>query len=616
MSQQTNHWLRQWEDVFDLLRRNTFRRDSRALSARDNETWAEALLLTGMLLEDLTLSTPIEFRRAKSWCCDARGIDCLEFSKVMKEWDGWLLSVIERPQSVASYVGFKRQLTTQYSCCGLIISPVAKDLQIFLEAPSTERFRVLHQFFTFMGRTSLKDIPNDSVIEDFVLNDEALHSPDESLSTAINRVLREWLSGFRVAGLPTHGPGSTADAGRVSLLEKYRHLGSDQMLDYVCHRNGMDPKEFSPCGSNSWERIAKLQCVPKTALTQRTICMEPATLQYYQQMVRHDLYEFMHENPKIRRHINLIDQSVNRSGARLGSQLGDLSTIDLSKASDSVTWDLTRKAFAGTTLLPWLYATRSSRVEVRPGEVIRVKKFAPMGSALCFPIECLIFAALCEVAVRDYGKLCSSHYYTVYGDDIVIDTNLVPILMSYLELTGFTVNRDKSFTRCHVFAFRESCGGEYLGGEDVSPLRIPRRFQGGRMTAHHPDKYQCYVDLANSCYDRGLVGCRRWLINRLHSVQRHIYPAFGQGGQSLTSDTASNFRLIKRWNRKLQCYDMKHGVSHSVLEPSEESAEKCRLYHWFLCAERDPDRKLPVTSHIGSVRRPTLESVWTPAHWL
>lgn len=615
MSQQHNHWLSQWQVVSDHLRCTSFRRDSLVLSKRDNATWAEALLLQGMLLQDLALSTTVDFRHAKSWCYSVASVDCTEVCRVMKECDGWLVSLLEKP-GAHSYADFKHQLITKWRQAGLILSPVKHDMIFIDRSFSIERFRALHQFFTFGARVSLRDIPNDSVIRDFVVDDEGLRRPNADLAKALNRVMRDWLSGFEVDSIPSHGPGSTADAGKVSLLAKYDHLGSDSLLDYVLRRHGFSAEEFSPLGLKPWSRTAKLQCVPKTALVQRTICMEPATLQYYQQMVRRSLYDFMGRTRKIRCHINLIDQTVNREAARIGSFDGTISTIDLSKASDSVTWDLARTAFAGTALLPWLYATRSRWVEYQPGKRLKVKKFAPMGSALCFPVECLIFAGICECAVRDYGKLCSSRYYSVYGDDIAIETELVPVVISYLEQLGFTVNRDKSFTRYDVLNFRESCGGEFIGGEDVSPLRLPRRFQGGKIDAHHPGLYEDYIALANSCWDKGFLGCRRWLITRLHSVPRHLRPVFGPGGSSLSTFTGTNYRLIRRWSSRYQAYQVKHGIPKTMLEPTDISAEKCRLYHWFAMAELNPERSSEIESKIGPVKRPVLESTWSLDHWV
>lgn len=618
MSELQNQWLRNWEVVADHLLRVSYIRDSLPLSSRDCETWGEALLLQGMLMCDLSLSKEIDFRAAKHWCFNLARMDCMEVISVMKEVDSWVTASIEEGciRDYRSFGRFKRDLVTRFPDTGEIISPVVRDIEALLCHWEPERYRAIHQFLTFMGRVSLKDIPDDSVIEEFVETDRCLASPNAALARAVNTVLREWLAGFRVEGLPFHGPGSTADAGKVSVLCKYAHLGSDALLDYVLQRHGYQADDFLPLGRNPWCRTAKLQCVPKSSSTKRTICMEPATLQYFQQMVRKSLYDYMENHPVIRQHISLRDQSRNRRAAYIGSCLGTIATIDLSKASDSVTWDLARLAFRGTPLLPWMYATRSNSVALPGGEVVAVRKFAPMGSALCFPIECLVFASVCEVAKRLYGRHCSSSFYSVYGDDIAIETEMSSVVISYLEQLGFTVNRDKSFLHSDVFAYRESCGGEYLGGLDVSPLRIPRRFQGGRVTPHHPDQFEGHIDLANRCWDYGFLGPRRWVIHRLMALPGHLKPPFGESNSSLHSYDHSNYLLGRKWSSDLWCYKYRHGRTSVRPADSDESAEKCRLYHWFSLAELNPSRCDGIQAMIGPVRRSVLESTWSCDHWL
>jgi len=57
----------------------------------------------------------------------------------------------------------------------------------------------------------------------------------------------------------------------------------------------------------------------------------------------------------------------------------------------------------------------------------------------------------------------------VYGDDIIIDSSLSTTLIEILAKCGFEVNKGKSFVASN--AFRESCGGYYFRGFDVTPLR-------------------------------------------------------------------------------------------------------------------------------------------------
>jgi hypothetical protein len=57
----------------------------------------------------------------------------------------------------------------------------------------------------------------------------------------------------------------------------------------------------------------------------------------------------------------------------------------------------------------------------------------------------------------------------VYGDDIIVPSEWYHLAVEGLTLSGFAVNDAKSFYRG---PFRESCGGDYLNGKDVVPVRL------------------------------------------------------------------------------------------------------------------------------------------------
>jgi hypothetical protein len=60
---------------------------------------------------------------------------------------------------------------------------------------------------------------------------------------------------------------------------------------------------------------------------------------------------------------------------------------------------------------------------------------------------------------------------STYGDDLVVWTVAYELTCEILTSLGFIVNEDKSY---HNGSFRESCGGDYLAGEDVSSVYFPR----------------------------------------------------------------------------------------------------------------------------------------------
>jgi hypothetical protein len=111
------------------------------------------------------------------------------------------------------------------------------------------------------------------------------------------------------------------------------------------------------------------------------------------------------------------------------------------------------------------------------GDEIRLNKFASMGSALCFPIESMVFFTLLVLSeIRRHNLPISSRTVDkcrsavfVYGDDLIIPTDAASDACSILEAFGLKVNAKKSFW---TGKFRESCGMDAYAGVDVTPVYI------------------------------------------------------------------------------------------------------------------------------------------------
>ncbi|UHM27709.1 MAG: RNA-dependent RNA polymerase [Fushun levivirus 6] len=160
--------------------------------------------------------------------------------------------------------------------------------------------------------------------------------------------------------------------------------------------------------------------------------------------------------------IDLNDQTRNQELARIASIDGSLATLDLSSASDSVTWKLVAE------LLPpdWfrvLSDLRSDRGLI-DGSWHEWATMSTMGNGFTFELESLIFWALARSAAYYFG--CPG-VISVYGDDIIVPTKLAKPLMNVLGFCGFLVNPDKSFWSG---SFRESCGAHWNAGVDVKPF--------------------------------------------------------------------------------------------------------------------------------------------------
>jgi len=213
--------------------------------------------------------------------------------------------------------------------------------------------------------------------------------------------------------------------------------------------------------------VGSLLFVEKNAKTHRPICVEPGFNGFWQLGVG----DYIKDRLNIRANQNLRDQSRNRELARRGSIDGSLATIDLSSASDTVSYSVVYD------LLPecWVDLLDKLRTPVirYEGYELELEKFSSMGNGFTFELESLIFWAISSACT----ELCSGDQkdVSVYGDDIIVPTGAtVELLYASLTWCGFSVNPEKSF---HQGNFRESCGADWLNGDDVRPI-----FKKDRLT--------------------------------------------------------------------------------------------------------------------------------------
>lgn len=200
--------------------------------------------------------------------------------------------------------------------------------------------------------------------------------------------------------------------------------------------------------------------VPKNATIDRVACKEPEVNQWLQRAVGISI-----RNSLRRVGIDLLDQSRNQRLAREGSLTGELATIDLSSASDLISRTLVNR------LLPvsWyvlLDDIRVHHVRLPSGEQHECEMFSSMGNGFTFELETLIFWALAS-AVQYCFHIRGP--VAVYGDDIIVGCRTARLLRHFFAFFGFKVNAKKSFW---TGKFRESCGGHYFNGKDVTPFYV------------------------------------------------------------------------------------------------------------------------------------------------
>jgi hypothetical protein len=404
-----------------------------------------------------------------------------------------------------------------------------------------------------------------------------------------------------------HASGSTADAGR-HLVDKYQSYASDVKLRYL-HDGQSVPRE----GLTELDRTCRVVCVPKSILGYRTISMEPSSLMWHQQGCLAALVEYIHKTHQLRQRFVPEDQEPNRNLAWLGSIDGSFATIDLSDASDSVTWPLVQRWFRDTFLYKWMLCTRSTSANLPDGRKLALKKFAPMGSALCFPTESVIFSAIVNCAIRESGGDPAFSEYRVYGDDIVVEAEFAKAVINRLEANGFRVNTRKSFVDSSAdFTFRESCGGEYLNGGDVTPVRLSRKFSGLSLSAHHPSRIEATIDLANHTLC-AYPSVRRRAVHALLGLPKNMRPLFdstGEGG--VFSVQPSNWHLAHaQWSSDYQRYYVKHGHSAMKRETTMDlGVEDIRLFEYLRQADGRRRLLYPEDRVDVTMRRQTA-GIWT-----
>jgi len=450
---------------------------------------------------------------------------------------------------------------------------VKKDYDLMMEGHLYAHKRLI-QLFSYLNRLSLREIDlSQQCVSDY-LESEELIPPiyPEPLVRALNKIVKRWFGPFVPYEIvPGHGPGSVAGIKRPTLFAKYQNLASDARLRYAFGADWW----CSRSSSIHLDRTSQTIFVPKSYKTFRTISMEPSTLQYFQQGVWKVIDKYVRNRSYLRNHFDFHNVDRNRSLAREGSARGNYATIDLSAASDSVGYELVKKIFKGTWLLRFIVTTRSTQTILPNGETVSLKKFAPMGSALCFPIETIIFSAICQHVTRGLGV---DGDFSVYGDDIIVPTSCSERLVRVLSGLGFRVNLKKSFTSPDC-RYRESCGGEFVDGFEVTPMRISRTYN----STDYCDHFTALISLANEAYQRNFYALRHFFLRKMRS--HGIKPLFAP--TSILGPSYSNYHLSRRLNKDLQREEVrgsaikaKRLTSLHLEDDLFQEYEEIRYRHW------------------------------------
>jgi hypothetical protein len=203
--------------------------------------------------------------------------------------------------------------------------------------------------------------------------------------------------------IPCHGPGAVAT--KQKLWGKYVWSNISERItaiwpqeEYFCSSLSQVVDEYpSFYEVESRDLPARVVLVPKDSRGPRLISCEPVDNQWIQQGLGKALVDHVEAHPLTKGMVNFTTQEPNRIRALAGSVTGEYVTLDLAEASDRVTLELVRLLFP-PHVCEALEACRSLATVLPDGTEFKLRKFAPMGSCLCFPILALTIWALCRVA--------------------------------------------------------------------------------------------------------------------------------------------------------------------------------------------------------------------------
>lgn len=265
----------------------------------------------------------------------------------------------------------------------------------------------------------------------------------------------------------------------------------------------------------------RVVCVPKNYKTHRSIAAEPTGNLPFQLGIDGYIKKRLRAFGT-----DLRDQEANKALARSASVSGSHATIDLSMASDSISLELVRSLLP----TPWFNLLSALRAPFYKGVFGfgEYAKFSSMGNGYTFSLETLLFKAAC-VAVGSEDCL-------VYGDDIIIESQLSDRLISLLAFMGFQTNKDKTFV---AGDFRESCGGDYLNGIDVRPFHVKKS-----TNLRRPELCHVINGLVRVCDPSGYVWSYCSGLTKLNSLRLVPFNQDSQSGIHIPVSDAYNIGIL------------------------------------------------------------------------
>jgi len=534
------------------------------------------------------------------------------------------------------FLGFKRNGSLPRFLGGFFAQVFDHESGVLLDVPNVDAIFAIRQICRFAGKILLPCTSKreKDAFDGYVRVEQELEEAGEGISQAsyaeFLRVSR-LLLGFVLSasdrsidsGLlrPKHGPGATAD--KLMGNQKYDQTewpwrlenGGFNSVDFLLpnarYYQNLDRVQFLDPED---ERPVRVISVPKTLKTPRIIAVEPTAMQYAQQAVAGILVKQV-ESDKIARHfIGFTDQEPNQFLAKRGSISADLATLDLSEASDRVLNSLIRVLLHGYThLSEAVQACRTTTADVPGHGVIPLTKFASMGSALCFPMEAMVFTTLCFLGIeRASGTRLTQEsilgfkgQVRVYGDDIIVPVEYAESVIQTLEEFAFRVNNHKSFWTGN---FRESCGKDYWNGHDVTTIKCRTQLPSSRRDVK---EIVSTASLRNQLFKRGFVTTVQYIDQLLEGILGY-YPEVGETSPLLGRLSYNDPILGSKLNRHTQ-FPVKRGWVVRSNSPINRLDGEGALLKFFLNAGDEPNADEKHLERSGRPQAVNITLRWAPA---
>jgi hypothetical protein len=418
-----------------------------------------------------------------------------------------------------------------------------------------------------------EDCAVDRVLKNFVDTEVELQSlelVEGPLLRVASSLLSDLLEGFDPKAVsPKHGPGAVATGEKLSQKWSFKRLYSGIHQMYPYYEYFIPRSKESVADSKSWymslQRLdkgcAKVVLVPKDSRGPRLISMEPLEYQFIQQGLGSGLVSWVERSPLTKGHVNFTDQGVNATLAKESSVTRAYDTLDLKDASDRVTVQLVNRLLP-SRLTPYFTSVRTDATRLPTGQEIPLAKYAPMGSALCFPVLALTVWSLCVAAIMLTGitRENARKLVYVYGDDLIIAKGYKQACVDALESCGLRVNVAKCYSESY---FRESCGMDAYHGVQVTPIRLRKLFPQGRE--RDSQAYAAYVQSVNAFRRAGYKGAGQFILDAVSKVygpvpfgvEHSAYPCLIESHLSNAIQANKAVGIRVRWNVKRSAVEVR-----------------------------------------------------------